>query len=161
MPQIQKLWLTVKQATLQIEQSEHERQIAVFETDGYAAKVSIAEDEIQRRQIKSPIIGEVVEVQFRPGEWVEPGNTLFRIVRLDRLRVEGFLNVSDFAPLEVANRTVRVSVPLAAGGPKPSRARSCSSIRWSKPAATTWCVLKWTTARKRTSGSCGQGSRPI
>ena len=38
-----------------------------------------------------------------------------RIVRLDRLRVEGFLNAKDFSPSEVGNRPVRVSIRLARG----------------------------------------------
>jgi multidrug efflux pump subunit AcrA (membrane-fusion protein) len=113
--QMQKLALTVEQATLQIEQSQHEQQIARYETAGHAAKVAMADDEIHRRQIRSPISGEVVEVQFRPGEWVEPGDGVFRVVRLDRLRVEGFLNVSDFKPSDVSKRPVRVNVTLAHG----------------------------------------------
>jgi macrolide-specific efflux system membrane fusion protein len=52
---------------------------------------------------------------FRPGEWVEPGNEVLRLVRLDRLRIEGFLNASDFSPSEVSNRPVRVTVELARG----------------------------------------------
>lgn len=113
--EIQKLALTVEQAKLQGEQAQHEQQIAALETEGFVAKVDLSQDEIRRRQIKSPINGEVVEVMMRPGEWAEPGDTLFRVVRLDKLRVEGFLNVSEFSPSEVNNRPVRVTVTLARG----------------------------------------------
>jgi multidrug efflux pump subunit AcrA (membrane-fusion protein) len=112
---IQKLALQLEQARLQIEKYEHEQQIAKFETEGYAAKVDAAEDDILRRQIKAPINGEVVEVLFRPGEWVEPGNPVLRIVRMDRLRIEGFLNASEFSPSEIINRPIRVEVKLARG----------------------------------------------
>ncbi|MGE0610128.1 MAG: hypothetical protein AB7O62_23755, partial [Pirellulales bacterium] len=40
---------------------------------------------------------------------------VLRIVRLDRLRVEGFLNASEHNPHEVMNRPVLVEVPLAHG----------------------------------------------
>jgi macrolide-specific efflux system membrane fusion protein len=112
---IDQLLLKVEQAALQIEQSQHEQQVAKYETDGYAAKVSLADDEIRRRHIKAPVSGEVVEVMFRPGEWVEPGNEVLRLVRLDRLRIEGFLNASEFSPSEISNRPVRVTVALARG----------------------------------------------
>jgi macrolide-specific efflux system membrane fusion protein len=113
--ELQKLALTVEQARLQIEQSEHEQTVAKFETEGFVAKVDLANDEIRRRHLKAPISGEVVEVLMRAGEWVEPGEQVLRIVRMDRLRIEGFLNAADFSPSEVSNRPVRVTVNLARG----------------------------------------------
>lgn len=113
--ELDKLQLTVEQAVLQIEQSVHEQTIAKYETEGFMAKVNLADDEIRRRHIKAPISGEVVEVLMRAGEWVEPGEQVLRIVRMDRLRIEGFLNAADFSPSEVSNRPVRVTVQLARG----------------------------------------------
>lgn len=113
--ELQKLALTVEQARLQIEQSQHEMTIAKYETEGFAAKVDLANDEIRRRHIKAPVSGEIVEVLTHAGEWVEPGEQVLRIVRLDRLRIEGFLNAADFVPSEVSNRPVTVSVQLARG----------------------------------------------
>ena len=112
---MQELWLKVKQAELQIEQAEHERTIAAFETEGYKAKVDLADEQVRMRKITAPIKGEVVEVMFREGEWVEPGNPVLRIVRLDRLRIEGFLNIKDFSPSEVGKRRIHIAVPLARG----------------------------------------------
>jgi multidrug efflux pump subunit AcrA (membrane-fusion protein) len=112
---MQELWLKVRQAELQIEQAAHEQTVAKFETDGYKAKVDLADEQLRQRQIKAPIKGEVVEVMFREGEWVEPGNPVMRIVRLDRLRIEGFLNIKDFSPSEVSKRHIHIAVPLARG----------------------------------------------
>ncbi len=112
---MQELWLKVRQAELQIEQAEHERTIAKFETEGYKAKVDLADEQVRMRKITAPIKGEVVEVLFREGEWVEPGNPVLRIVRLDRLRIEGFLNIKDFSPSEVGKRHIHIVVPLARG----------------------------------------------
>jgi multidrug efflux pump subunit AcrA (membrane-fusion protein) len=112
---MQELWLKVRQAELQIEQAAHEQTIAKYETEGYKAKVDLADEQVRQRQIKAPIKGEVVEVMFREGEWVEPGNPVLRIVRLDRLRIEGFLNIKDFSPSEVGKRHIHIAVPLARG----------------------------------------------
>ena len=112
---MQELWLKVKQAELQIEKASHEQTIATYETDGYKAKVDLADEQLRRHHIVAPIKGEVVEIMFREGEWVEPGNPVLRIVRLDRLRIEGFLNIKDFSPSEVGKRRIHISVPLARG----------------------------------------------
>lgn len=113
--ELQKLELQVKQASLQIEQATNEFIVAGHEKDAHAAKVALAENDIERRQIKCPIVGEVVEVLVRPGEWVQAGDKVMRVVRLDRLRIEGFINKDSFSPSEVSNRTVKVDVKLARG----------------------------------------------
>lgn len=113
--ELQKLELQVKQASLQIEQATHEFTIAGYEKEAHAAKVALAENDIERRQIRSPIVGEVVEVMVRPGEWVQAGDKVMRIVRLDRLRIEGFVNKDEFSPAEINHRPVKVDVRLARG----------------------------------------------
>ena len=113
---MQELWLKVRQAELQIEKASHEQTIAKFETEGYKAKVELADEQLRRHHINAPIKGEVVEIMFREGEWVEPGNPVLRIVRLDRLRIEGFLNIKDFSPSEVGKRRIHIAVPLAMAG---------------------------------------------
>ena len=40
------------------------------------------------------IAGVVVEIKRRKGEWVEPGETVIRILRIDSLRAEGFVDAS-------------------------------------------------------------------
>ncbi|OYW12793.1 MAG: hypothetical protein B7Z55_18025 [Planctomycetales bacterium 12-60-4] len=37
----------------------------------------------------------MVNILHRPGEWVTPGDKIFRIVRTDRLRAEGFVAATD------------------------------------------------------------------
>ena len=64
------------------------------------------------------IAGVVVDVLHRPGEWVKPGDKVFRIVRTDRLRAEGFVKASDvLQDLRGAKVTV---VPYLDDKPGPS-----------------------------------------
>jgi macrolide-specific efflux system membrane fusion protein len=49
------------------------------------------------------------------GEWVEVGKPVVRIVRLDKLRVEGFIHVRDALPGDIVDRSVKVAVELARG----------------------------------------------
>ena len=53
----------------------------------------------------------MVQVHRHRGEWVEPGEAVVRILRLDRLRAEGFLNVRYLGP-DVESRPVTLTVDL-------------------------------------------------
>jgi hypothetical protein len=46
---------------------------------------------------------------------VKPGDVVFRIVRLDRLSVDGLLSAADYAPSEIVHRPVVVETTLARG----------------------------------------------
>ena len=46
---------------------------------------------IERRQIRAAFDGTIVELARRVGEWVQPGEKVLRMVRLDRLRIEVML----------------------------------------------------------------------
>jgi hypothetical protein len=57
----------------------------------------------------------VADVLRQKGEWVNAGDPLLRIVRMDRLRVEGFLDGARYNPGDAARRPVRVTFALAGG----------------------------------------------
>lgn len=107
--------LELRAAELQIEQAELEQRVARLTAESKGAELAAADTAIARRQIRAPISGMVVEMNKKIGEWVQPGETVLRLVRLDRLRVEGFLNASEHSPHEIMNRPVVVEVPLAHG----------------------------------------------
>jgi len=91
--ELDRLRLVVDRTTLEIEQAEYDLAIAEFAEHVKASEHEAAEEKVRRRKITAPIGGVVVDVHRRPGEWVEPGETVVRILRLDRLRAEGFLSV--------------------------------------------------------------------
>lgn len=113
--EMQKLVLTVEQSTLQMEQARHEQKLAALETDVNDSKVELTDDDIQRRQLRAPLNGQVVEVLVQPGEWVQPGDPVVRVIRMDRLRIEGFVNAERVNPAELAGQAVLASVRLAHG----------------------------------------------
>src|SRR5438876_950872 len=69
----------------------------------------IASEQLERRTILAPLRGMIVEVLRRRGEWVQPGDTVVRIVRLDRLKAEGFLPAKH-ASLDLVGSKVRLKV---------------------------------------------------
>lgn len=104
-----------KTRVLQIEQATLERQVAALTARSKDAVVRAADSSIRRRRIVSPLPGLVVEVHRSAGEWVQPGDRVIRIVRMDRLRVEGFVKADALRPSEVDHRPVDVEVTLARG----------------------------------------------
>ena len=110
-----RLRLEWEKCGLQIEQAQLERQLAALAAKVKEAEVDTAEIEIRRRQVKSPLDGEVVDVQGNSGEWMQVGAPLAHIVRTDKLRVEGYVDAGKWDPEQVRGRPVTVVVPLANG----------------------------------------------
>jgi len=113
--EIRRRRLAWHRAELQIEQAQLDRRSAHFTTQSRAAEVEAAEDNIRRRQIRSPLAGTVVSLYKNPGEWVSPGEAVLKIVRFDTLRVEGFVSARDFDPGEIVDKEVAVEVEVARG----------------------------------------------
>lgn len=113
--EVRRLWFALERAKLQIEQAALEQRVAEMQSDATAAKVHQAEVALERRQIYSPIEGMIVEVLRKEGEWVNPGDTLLRIIRLDKLRVKGSVDAQRFTPSELLGRPIVLEVELARG----------------------------------------------
>lgn len=105
--------LLVEQGDLEIQRAEQERVIAQMTRDIRNNEHQTALDQLRLREITAPLPGMVVQVQREVGEWVQPGDTIARIIRLDRLRIEGFLDAHR-GRLELLGRTARV-VAVAEG----------------------------------------------
>ncbi|MGQ0672854.1 MAG: HlyD family efflux transporter periplasmic adaptor subunit [Hyphomicrobium sp.] len=79
-----------------------ERQIAEVQKEaaGLTAKIALAEQELERAEIKAPVAGRVLSLQIAgPGAVLQPGQTVLEIVPMsDRLVVEGRL-----APSQIEN----------------------------------------------------------
>ncbi len=125
--EIRRLYLSDRKALLAIEQAALEQRLAALEAKVYEAEATAASVDVQRRQINSPLDGVVVRVNRRQGEWVQPGDPVLHVVRMDRLRIEGFLGATDvrdrdgrvtakgYPPAHIHGRPVTVTVELAEG----------------------------------------------
>jgi multidrug resistance efflux pump len=91
--QIEKLRIEVESAQLGIEQAMKDRAVAERAVAAAINELRIAQRAVERRRIVAPIDGVVVDVRRRPGEWLDTGKTVVRLVRDDRLRAEGFVHV--------------------------------------------------------------------
>jgi multidrug efflux pump subunit AcrA (membrane-fusion protein) len=113
--EVRRLLLTYNRSRLQIELAQLEFSIVRLNTRTRAAQVEAAENAIQRRRIEAPLSGVIAEVHRHAGEWVNAGDPVLRVVRMDKLRVEGYVDAPQLAPQEVLQRPVTVVVRLAHG----------------------------------------------
>lgn len=103
---------TVERLKLSVDQARLQKEVDGLTRDLKSRLVDQAKLHVQRRQIRSPLDGVVVEVFRHRGEWLEPGQRVLRVVRLDRLRVEGFVDAKQVRG-EFRDAPVRVEVELA------------------------------------------------
>jgi macrolide-specific efflux system membrane fusion protein len=109
--EVEKLRLAADQAKLAVEKAQQERTVAQLQRDLKKVEADFAARNVARRQAVTPFAGVVVQVHKRPGDWVQPGDKLLRVIRLDRLRVEGFLD-ANHASAGLAGQPVSFLVDL-------------------------------------------------
>ena len=110
--EIDGLRLSVEKSDAQIEQALVEQKIAGMTTKLKEADRDLADADVKSRRIVSPIGGKVVEVNRQAGEWVKPGDKVFRIISLDRLRAKGFVKFASIrGKLEGRDVVLAVDLP--------------------------------------------------
>jgi macrolide-specific efflux system membrane fusion protein len=109
--ELDRLQLLVDKTRLSIEQSDRDLQDAVLTEQLKTQFVLRATKQLQLREVVAPIRGMVVEVFRKTGEWVDPGDPVVRIVGMDRLRVEAFVDGARFGA-DLIDCPVRLEVKL-------------------------------------------------
>ncbi|MGB7326404.1 MAG: HlyD family efflux transporter periplasmic adaptor subunit [Rubripirellula sp.] len=90
--EIAKLQLVVDQSELAIEQADHDLAVARANANEKQAAAKIVQTRMDKHGIAAPVTGQVVEVAVEAGEWVEPGKPVVRLVTVDPIRVECFVD---------------------------------------------------------------------
>ena len=113
--ELRRLEATYKRAMYQAEVARVEQHVARLTLKVREAQLEAVSDELERRQIVSPIEG-VVERRYKhAGEWVNAGEPICHVLRMDRLQAEGLVEANEYAPHELLGRTVEVVIKRARG----------------------------------------------
>jgi macrolide-specific efflux system membrane fusion protein len=112
--EVDRLRLTAEHAELQLEQARYDFATAQLAVKVAENELQRAERQVERRRIEAPVPGRIVQVFRRQGEWVEPGQTVFRILRIDRLKAVGFLEAAQLTD-DLTGRPVTLSVTSPTG----------------------------------------------
>jgi len=105
--------LTVDKIVLERQQAEHELKLKRFGVQLQQNELDAARLRLQQHQLRAPFAGIVVLVRGRIGEWVEVGVPVLRLVAVDKLRAEGFLQVGQ-ATADLVGRPVQIEFGSAA-----------------------------------------------
>jgi multidrug efflux pump subunit AcrA (membrane-fusion protein) len=100
--------LTAERSRLQVEVAELEFEVSGITAEIRGQQVKAAQNSLQRRTVSAPLTG-VVERRYKEiGEWVALGEPICQLIRMDRLRVEGFLKAAEHPPQSVLGKSVMV-----------------------------------------------------
>jgi multidrug efflux pump subunit AcrA (membrane-fusion protein) len=108
---------------LSIEKSRQERELAMYEAYTKKTEVDAADLAIKRRVITAPFDGVVEELNRKQDEWVNPGDPILRLFRLDTMQIEGAVAQSQYDPHELQGCEVTVDVEMARGRKETVRGR--------------------------------------
>ncbi len=105
------LRLVVSKAELEVEKSLIEFEVAKLNERRREVDLKETKFELSKHEIISPIEGQVAIVKKRAGEWIETGDSVLRIVRIDRLRVEGWVSVEQAIQIQT-DQTAEVVIQV-------------------------------------------------
>ena len=103
------LRLQVSKAKLEVEKSKIDFEVAKLNAGLKEIDLKETKFELSKHEIRSPIAGQIELVERRAGEWIETGQPAFRIVRIDRLRAEGWLGVEEASQIR-PNQSAEVTI---------------------------------------------------
>ena len=98
----------VKRLEYALKKAESELQTEALRLKGLQKQVEIAAERMERRKLKAPFSGMIVERLKTAGEWVETGESILRVVRMDELSVEGYVNARLVTPNSRGRKVVVV-----------------------------------------------------
>ena len=109
--EIERLDLEYQRARLSQKRAERDQRIAESQAEISKQQLALAKIRLKQRHIVSPIDGHVIEKLFSEGEWVNSGQPLMRVICLDRLKVQFFLD-KNLYDSSLLNRPVEFNVSL-------------------------------------------------
>jgi multidrug efflux pump subunit AcrA (membrane-fusion protein) len=110
--EINRLELVRDRANLEIDRSRYAKEISQLELAKIQIEYRQLEDILDKHNLRAPVSGMVVALEKRVGEWVEPGTVVLRLVEIDRLRIEGFMQAEQ-ADSKWLNTEAQVELQLS------------------------------------------------
>jgi len=113
--EVRKLALQWKRDSLSVDQAEHDLAVLEMKASVQRAELKAAKLDVGRRKVKSPMKG-VVEKKWREvGDWVKPGDPVYRIIQMDQLYVQELLDATRYTDADVRGKNVLVTFRRAGG----------------------------------------------
>lgn len=113
--QLRRKKLDWERSLLQIEKAQKDQFLAGKDADVKQAELDAAKMAVDRRVIRAPFAGDVQTLYKHQSEWLNPGEPILRLLKLETMQVECFVDSAEFDPVDVARKPVTVRVNLARG----------------------------------------------
>jgi multidrug efflux pump subunit AcrA (membrane-fusion protein) len=101
--------------TLAAEKAVKERELVLYDAHSKKAELELAKLALERRSIVAPFDGVVEEIARKQDEWVNPGDPILKLLRLDVMQFEGAVDRKLYDPHELQNCKVTIEVQMARG----------------------------------------------
>ncbi len=102
--ELDRLQLIADKAGLEIEQAQEDLALARSQQALKLNDLERTKLQVERRKLLAPLTGVVVQWKRHPGDWVEPGLPVVRVIRMHRLRAEGFATGKQLSPADVGRK---------------------------------------------------------
>jgi len=106
--ELEKKRLEATRAKLRIDLAEQQMQIAKVQFKAKETEREMAEYELQKRKVTAPFDGFIETRIAQPGGWVQAGTPVATLIQLDRLRIEGDIDIRRYP--EIVRRGTPVKV---------------------------------------------------
>lgn len=106
--------LRVERSSIEVEQAIAASKVQDLEVQLFWQQFQLAQLATERHQFRAPFEGVVAEVLRRTGDWVQAGDPIMRVIRLNRLSAEGFVSASELPQLRRHNE-VALEIQVADG----------------------------------------------
>ncbi len=127
MTQLRRLRLAVQRGELEVERAKKRRVEAETAVELAEAELSVVDDQLRSLHVESPLAGILLETSKSVGEWVQTGDTVVTIARIDRIHIHALLDSTTIAPHRCTGLPVSVHwVDLGSGQENSLRGRVLS-----------------------------------
>ncbi len=104
--QLDKAELDYRTLLAQVAAAGAQRETAVRDTATTTAQIAQIRDQIRRSHIVNPIAGVVLTTYVKPGEFVQPGEALYRVADLDTVDVRAYVTETQLSTIRLGQRAV-------------------------------------------------------
>ncbi len=102
-----------ERSRLEIDAAKQQKKEARIEFEEVTAQLDQYRERLARHLVAVRFDGVVVELFKHAGEWVQAGEPIAKVARMDEMYVQGLIRYSEFNAHELLNKPVVVSVELA------------------------------------------------
>lgn len=98
---LEKQGLEKDRTELKLEQARRDLEMAAYRTRLTSSSIKMAQADLAKTKVTAPMSGLVVAVEKRVGEWVDVSNVVCKLVRTDRLWIQGLLPAQQAAKIAI------------------------------------------------------------